>query len=246
MNMNQSNGFLAMMMVALLSQSATEASIVLQDDPQAGGIGYRWTVTAGVNDFASVTRHVGAWAWEDTSLFGSGETPVGWTHNSDWIAFKLEADAYVTFRLTNAEGVPNPTSQNPDAVAGNNLYPGMTIYSGWDNDFVPQAFADANTEGVLVDNWHSYVNRDDIEWAEDTQYFAHLEPNGTHVIETTLFMTAGDYTIAVGGKSISTAAEPRQGYLATFTTSAVPEPASALAALAGGVMLLSRRRSRGL
>lgn len=238
--MKESKSYFAMLIVALLSQSAIEASIVLGTDPQAGGIGYRWTVTAGASDFASITRHVGAWAWQDSSLFGSGEPPVGWTHNSDWVAFKLEVDAYVTLRLTSAEDVPLA----PSGTAGNNLYPGMTIYSGWDNDVAPQAFADANNDGFPIDNWHSYVNRDDIEWAEDTQYFSHLEPNGTHVVEATLFMPAGDYTIAIGGKSISTEAEPRQGYEATFTTSPVPEPGSALAALLGGVALLSRRRSR--
>lgn len=237
-------GIAALTASTLLAFSTTEASIVSQTDPQAGGIGYRWTVTVGDNDFASVTRHVGAWAWEDSSLFGPGDTPVGWTHNSDWIAFKLEAPAYVTLRLSNAVGVPNPTSGNPDAVAPNNLFPGMTIYSGWDNDLAPQSFADLNNEGVPVDNWHSYVNRGNIEWAEDTTYFAHVEPNGTHVIETTLFMPAGEYTIAIGGKSPSTSSEPRQGYEATFTTSVVPEPGSALAAVAGGIVLLGWRRLR--
>jgi len=235
--------FISLFMMALFGGAAAEASIVSQSDPQTGGIGYRWTVTVGADDSASLVRHVGAWAWEDTSLFGSGETPVGWTHNSDWVALRLEVDSYVTLRLANAAGVPNPTLQDPNATAGNNLYPGMTIYVGWDNDLAPQAFADANNDGIPVDNWHSYVNRDDIEWAEDTQYFAHLEPNGTHAVEATLFMPAGDYTIAIGGKSISTSAEPRQGYLATFETSVVPEPSTALTALMGGLAILIRRRA---
>jgi len=55
-------------------------------------------------------------------------------------------------------------------------------------------------------------------------------------------MPAGEYTIVIGGKSISTSAEPRQGYLATLSTSAVPEPGSALAALLGGCAVLARRR----
>lgn len=241
MKMNISHGFFAFFAVALLSQSATEASIITQTDPQSGGILYRWTVTAGLNDSASLTRHVGAWAWEDSSLFLPGQTPVGWTHNSDWIAFRLEADAYVTLTLGSAEGVPLP----PSSTAGTNLIPGMTIYSGWDNDLAPQEFIDANSPGEPVGDWHSYVNRGDIEWAEDTQYFAHLEPNGTHFVETTLFMEAGDYTIVVGGRSLSTAAEGRQGYQATFTTSTVPEPGSAVVALIGGTVLLGRRRKRG-
>ncbi|MDB6173962.1 MAG: exported protein of unknown function [Chthoniobacteraceae bacterium] len=226
----------------LLGYSATEASTVSQTDPQAGGIIYRWTVSLGADDSASVSRHVGAWAWQDSSLFGSGETPVGWTHNSEWVALKLELPALVTFRLSNIAGVPNPTSLDPNAVAPANLYPGMTIYSGWDNDLAPQSFADANNEGTPTDNWHSYVNRGDIEWAEDTHYFTHLEPNGTHVIEATMLMPAGEYTIAIGGKSISTSSEPRQGYLASFSTSAVPEPCTTSLALLGGLALLSKRR----
>lgn len=244
MKMNIPKG-LFVMAVSLLGQAAAEASTILESDPQSGGISYRWTVTTGVNDFASVKRHVGAWAWEDATLFTAGETPVGWTHNSEWIALKLEADAYVTLRLTNAAGVTLPPSAaNPDGLAFNNLYPGMTIYSGWDNDFYSQAFADANSEGVLGHNWHSYVNRGDVEWAEDIHYFAHLEPNGTHVIEETIFMPAGEYTIAVGGKSPSSSVEGRQGYEASFTTSVVPEPGSAVVALIGGTALLARRRKR--
>jgi hypothetical protein len=235
---------IAVLSAAVLSGPDSRAATVLQSDPQLGGIGYRWTVTMGGSDSATFKRHVGAWAWEDTSLFGSGETPVGWTHNSDWVAFKLEVAGYVTLKLTNVGDVPNPTPQDPNALAGNNLFPGMTIYSGWDNDFVPQAFADANTEGVLVDNWHSYVNRDDIDWAEDVQYFAHLEPNGTHTIEATFLMDAGDYTLVFGGKSPSASPEPRQGYEATLTSSPVPEPGTALAAMLGGGAVLARRRAR--
>jgi uncharacterized protein (TIGR03382 family) len=228
----------------LLGQSAASASTVVQADPQSGGIIYRWTVTMGNSDSASVIRHVGAWAWEDTSLFLPGQTPVGWTHNSEWVAFKLEAPAMVTLRLDNMAGVPSPTSMDPDAIAPANLYPGMTIYSGWDNDLAPQAFADANTEGIPVDNWHFYVNRANIDWAEDINYFTHLEPNGTHHIEATMFMPAGEYTIAIGGRSISTTNEPRQGYLASFTSSPVPEPGTASLALLGALTLLSQRRRR--
>lgn len=231
---------LAVTMTALIGHATAEASVISQTDPQAGGIGYRWTVNLGGNDFASVTRHVGAWAWEDSSLFSPGQPPVGWTHNSEWIALHLDADAYITFLLTSADGVP----MLPSGTAGNNLYPGMTIYSGWDNDLAPQAFADANNGGEPTNDWHAYVNRDDIEWAEDTQYFAHLEPNATHSVQATLWLPAGDYTIAVGGKSISTAAEGRQGYTASFTASPVPEPSSAIAALVGGGLVLGRWRRR--
>ena len=240
--MTKRHFFTAFAVAALLGQSIAEASTVSETDPQTGGIGYRWTIVMGGDDSGSVIRHVGAWAWQDSSLFSPGETPVGWTHNSEWVALKLEVAAIVTLRLENAEGVPNPTPLNPSGVAPNNLYPGMTIYAGWDNDLAPQAFADANNDGVPTENWHSYSNRGDIEWAENTHYFSHLEPNGTHVIEATMFMPAGEYTIAIGGKSISETNEPRQGYRATFTTAPVPEPGSAGLALVGGLVLLCRLR----
>ncbi|MES2572688.1 MAG: PEP-CTERM sorting domain-containing protein [Verrucomicrobiota bacterium] len=232
----------AITLAALLGHSAVEASTVSQTDPQVGGIGYRWTVVMGINDSAALSRHVGAWAWQDSALFDPGETPVGWTHNSEWVALKLELPSLVTLRLENVAGIPNPTSQNPSALAPDNLYPGMTIYSGWDNDLAPQAFADANNEGLPTNNWHSYSNRGNVDWAEDTQYFSHLEPNGTHVIEATLLMPAGDYTLAIGGQSIATGNEPRQGYLASFSTTPVPEPGSTSLALLGSLALLCKRR----
>jgi len=240
--MNRYKQIFGLILASWLTPLNVKASIITQTDPLAGGIDYRWTVLMGQDDLATVSRHVGAWAWEDTSLFGTGDTPLGWTHNSEWVALKLDVAAFVTLRLENVAGVPNPSPGNPDATAPANLYPGLTIYSGWDNDLAPQAFADANTDGAPVHNWHSYVNRGNIEWAEDLAYFNHLEPNATHVIETTLLMPAGEYTIVIGGKSISTSAEPRQGYLATLSTSAVPEPGSALAALLGGCAVLARRR----
>jgi hypothetical protein len=234
--------YVGLLAAALLLCPVAHASIVSPTDPQAGGIGYRWTVTLGGSDFASVSRHVGAWAWEDASLFGAGETPVGWTHNSEWVALKLEVDSFVTFRLANAAGVPN--LGDPTGFAGNNLFPAMTIYSGWDNDLAPQAFADANNDGDPVDNWHSYVNRANIDWAEDVGYFSHLEPNGTHVVEATILMSAGDYTIVLGGKSTSSVAEPRQGYSATFTSSPVPEPGTVVIAVIGGIVVLTQRARR--
>jgi hypothetical protein len=232
---------LTALMLTLLGCTAAQGSTVMQSDPQPGGIFYRWTVSMGLNDSASVSRHVGAWAWQDSSLFSSGETPVGWTHNSEWLAFTLQAPAMVTLRLANAAGVANPTSQNPDAIAPDNLYPGMTIYSGWDNDLASQAFSDANNDGAPTNDWHSYVNRGNIAWAEDTSYFIHLEPNGTHVVETTTFMPAGNYTMVIGGKSLSDTSEPRQGYLASFSTAPVPEPTAAALVLLGGLSLLGQR-----
>ena len=228
----------------LLATRFASAGTVTHSDPQSGGIIYYWTVNLGMNDSASASRFVGAWSWQDSSLFSPGETPVGWTHNSDWIALKLEVPAIVTLRLESQSNVSLQNPFNPDAVASPNLVPGMTVYAGWDNDPVPQAFADANNGGVAADSWHSYSNRGNVEWAEDMRYFTHLEPNGTHVVQVTMLMPAGEYSLAIGGNASSTDDQSRQGYLASFSTSPVPEPATGGLLILGGLATLAARRRR--
>jgi len=230
--------------IALLSGTGARGGILSQSDPQAGGIFYRWTAAMTEETSVSMVRHVGAWSWEDESLFdpGAGETPVGWTHTSDWVALTLDNPAWLTIRLERKEGVPNPTSQNPDNVAQFNLYPGFTVYSGWDNDLAPQSFADEFNNGTPTHDWHTYNNRGNIPWAEDLSYVAHREPDGSHMVEASFLLEAGQYSIVLGGNSISTVNEPRQGYEATFTTTPVPEPTSALLTFAGALALLARRR----
>ncbi len=240
--MNKLHRYYFYVLLTLLGGSASQASTVTHSDPLSGGIGYYWTVAMGQSDTASVSRFVGAWSWQDSSLFSPGETPVGWTHNSDWVALKLDVPAMVTLRLENKSGVSLGNPSQPDATASGNLIPGMTVYAGWDNDLAPQSFSDANNDGEPTQNWHSYNNRGNVAWAEDMNYFTHLEPNGTNVIQLTMMMPAGEYSIVIGGNANSTADPARQGYLASFSTAAVPEPCGASLALFGGAALLGRRR----
>ena len=228
--MNPTSLHLIIATSALLGISAARAATVSQTDPLDGGIGYRWTVGLDDDDSATVIRRVGAWAWEDKTLFGNpgqGTTPVGWTHNSEWIALILDSPAVLTVRLENRGDVVDP-SPTGTGFYGNNLFPGFTLYSGWDND-------DPEVS-------HSYINRGNISWAEDLTYLINPEPNGTHVLEQTVVLPAGNYTMVLGGNSLSIAAEGLQGYQATFTTTPAPEPGSASLALAGCLALLTGRR----
>jgi hypothetical protein len=216
--------------------AVVSAATVLEADPADGGIPYRWTVLLSGFESTSLARHVGAWSWEDESLFAPGGPTVGWTHNSDWVALSLDTAVLLTIRLERKADVlwDVPTNLDPNKFAGNNLFPGMTLWSGWDND---------------GDNSHDFNNVGNVAWAEDLTYIGYERPPTTgavetrHVIERTFELAPGAYTFVLGGNSESTVSEGRQGYKATFTTTAVPEPGSALL-IATGSALWALRRSR--
>lgn len=192
------------------------------------GAPYRYSVILGATDSGEVIRRVGAWAWEDKSLFGaSGTETVGWTHNSEWFGITLESDVLLTIRVQNREDVVDTNPMNPTGLFGGNLFPAFTILSGWDID------SEAS---------HFYENQKDIGWADDLTYMMHAGPNGSHVNEVTVPLSAGIYTLVVGGNSTSDTNEGFQGYQANFTTAPVPEPGSMVLALAGGLGLLVHRR----
>ncbi|MGV3533458.1 MAG: PEP-CTERM sorting domain-containing protein [Chthoniobacteraceae bacterium] len=209
------------------------ASTVSELVPVGVGVPYRWEVELGTSDLASLTRHVGAWSWEDESLFVPGNPTVGWTHNADWVTLTLTAPALLTLRFEALAGVPMPVPEgNPPAFYGANLFPGFTLWSGEDTD---------------GDQVHSFSNKGDVAWAEDLAYITHRGPATTgslesrHILEQSFPLDAGTYTFVLGGNSESTVAEGRQGYQATFTTS-VPEPGTTGLLALGALALLNRRR----
>jgi uncharacterized protein (TIGR03382 family) len=210
----------------ILSMNAACASTVVTAPPLATGIPYRHTVTMAGVDNAGLSRHVGAWSWEDNSLFdaGNGEPPVGWTHTSDWVALTLLEPTQLTVRLERQEGVPNPTGQNPANVAGvTSMFPSFSIYNGWDLD---------GTQN------HTFNNRGDISWASVT-YLDHVDNSTETFAQRTWALPAGNYSIILGSNAPATDAN-RQGYLATLTT--IPEPASAVLGLLSAALVLRRRR----
>lgn len=211
----------------LFSAVSAAASTIVTAAPGATGIPYRHTITMAGTDSAAVTRHIGAWSWEDNTLFnaGNGEPPVGWTHTSDWVALTLLQPAELTLRLERQEGVASPTAQDPANIAGvTSMFPSFTLYSGWDTD---------------GDQLHTYNNRGAIAWSSIT-YVDHLDNSTQTFVQRTWNLPAGNYSLALGSNAPATDTN-RQGYLATFAT--VPEPASASLGLLSAALLLRRRRN---
>lgn len=193
------------------------------------GIPYDWSVTLGETGTDSFTGHVGAWSWDEDTF---PATTRGWTHTSNWVMVTLTASARLTVRLESQAGVPWVSPSNPDplGLAGTNLRPSFSIYSGLDTD---------------TDQDHTFNNRGDIAWAEDVTYLDHLDNSAAIPAERSWNLPAGAYTVSLGGNSPSTLAEGRQGYLATLSTSPIPEPSAFLLAslAAGGVVIFRRRRN---
>lgn len=216
-------------LIALAGVLTSNAATIANSDPQAGGIGYTWTVNLeSTTDSASVSGTVGAWSWEDQSLFDPGDPTVGWTHTSNWVALTLAEAGYVTITLEANSSVPYSGSGNIGGFAAtSNFAPSFTLWSGWDNDG--------------SDN-HTYNNRGDVDWAEDISFIG-LVDNTTFAPATyTVYLAAGNYTVALGSNAPSTSSPPRQGYSATFSVSSVPEPSVALLGSLALIHALRRRR----
>lgn len=207
-------------LTTLLPAAGQAASDVTLADPQPGGITYRYTVTMGGADTATFSNHVGAWSWEDQSLFNAanGEPPVGWTHTSNWVALNVTQTAVFKVKLERDATVPWPSTGDPGRLASiNNMYPSFTLWKNWDNDVAPKAFADANNGGDVTKDFHTYFNRGAVAWAEDLAYQDHYDNSTLETIEREYILTAGQYTIVLGSNATSNDSN-RQGYKATFTT----------------------------
>jgi hypothetical protein len=194
------------------------------------GIPYAWFIE--INDHEETrigADHVGAWSWDEDSF---PATARGWTHTSKWIQLDLTRPAAFTLTLQSQACVPWPSPADPNRLAGTNLFPSFTLYRGWDTD--PGVTYDTN--GVRIDQLHTFNNRGDIEWAEDLRYLDHLENTTTHSATRTWILAAGHYTLNLGGNSPSTLAEGRQGFHATLLT----EPAPMLAVKRSGDDLVVR------
>ena len=123
------------------------------------------------------------------------------------------------------------------------MYPSFTLWSGWDNDDIPVAIADAYGLAPADGENHDYNNRGDIDWAEDLSFIGRVDNNSATSATYTVNLAAGNYTIVLGSNAASITNPPRQGFRASFSTTAVPEPSSALlAVLAAGLLGIRRRR----
>ncbi len=237
---------LTAVLAALSTNTGLRAGTVTPRDslaPIVGGIGYRWTVLLGETDSASASRHVGAWSWEDQSLFGVGDDPVGWTHTSDWVALTLTSATTFTLRLERDANVSQPISGDPLHLADTeSFYPSFTIWSGWDNDLMPADVATAlGYVPATANDHHTWNNDGAVVWAEDLTYVGCVSNSLATSAEATYTLPAGQYSIALGSNAAATDPD-RQGYRATFTS--VPELGTAAMLLAGlGTLALRRRRT---
>ena len=206
----------------LLAVQAHASSIIKAESLPGAGVPYRFTVSMSGNDSGVFSNHVGAWSWEDNSLFGTGQPPVGWTHTSDWVALTLTEDTYFTINLAQKAGVPWPSETDPDRTASiDNMFPSLTIWSGLDMD------------GDQTDI-HTFNNHGNVSWAEDITFLDYYDNHSAESIQRTWFLPAGTYTIVLGSNSpASEDSIYRQGYEATFTTSTVPEPSTTMTLLGG-------------
>jgi hypothetical protein len=120
-------------------------------------------------------------------------------------------------------------------------------YSGWDNDTMPDAVATFLEEAEGANDSHTYNNRGDIDWAEDLSFIGLKENSTLNTVSATWTLPVGKYSVVMGSNAPSALSLPRQGYAATFTTTAIPEPSSVLlSAAALGGWLLRRRRGTSI
>jgi MYXO-CTERM domain-containing protein len=222
--------------------TASAAVVITPGDSQTGGLTYAFEVMINGTGTSAQTGAVGAWSWQDQSLFTTGEDPVGWTHTSHWYAVTLMQPTELTFTMERdgTVGIPETTDFRPT----DNLFPSVTVFAGVDNDLIPATAAQALGYGTTVpDDHHTYNNDGNVLWAEDLSYLDHIDNTSATSITRAWVLPAGSYSFVVGSNAPSEQSPPRQGYRASFTAVTVPEPSViGLGALA--LALLGRRQRR--
>lgn len=205
-------------LASIASFTAASASTVTVGDGVAGGIGYEHTVIIGGNDTATFSNHVGAWSWEDNSLFGPEDDPVGWTHTSNWVAITVTQLSVFTVQIERDANVPWAAPSDPNRKAFiDSMYPSFTLWKGWDNDSAPEKFARLRNEGNALEEFHTYNNHGNVIWAEDLEYIDHANNSTATSVSRSYILKPGKYTMVIGSNAPAQDTN-RQGFKATFTT----------------------------
>lgn len=172
----------------------------------ANGVPYAYTVIVGAGDSGSLKDNVGAWSWEDNSLFGPGDEPVGWTHTSKWMALLLKDTVTFTVTMARDSTVPWVSPSNPDVnqlADTTSMFPSLTLWRGWDKD---------------GEQDHTYNNHGNVAWAEDLSYLDHIDNSTQTTITRSWTLPAGLYTFVLGSNAPSNNSL-RQGFKFSYSTS---------------------------
>lgn len=185
--------------------SAQAVAPVTQIAQSSSGVPYTYTLVVGAGDTGSIKDHVGAWSWEDNSLFGPGDDPVGWTHTSKWVAVMLKDAVTLNVTMARDATVPWPSLADPNRLADtSSMFPSLTIWRGWDQDGTQD---------------HTYNNHGNVGWAEDLNYIDHIDNSTQNSITRSWTLPAGLYTFVLGSNAPATNSN-RQGFSFSYSTSA--------------------------
>lgn len=194
----------------LVNVSSASASLIAGDLPaRAGedGLGIDYAFQMYLDPSSGLVTEnqagpVGSKAWSDPSnINGSNGIPLGWTHTSVWGYIRLQTDANVQISLS-----PN----------GGDLVPAWSLWRGAEND---------------GGNFHTYYQDAVPAWV-DAAGFAHIDhvttgpgPYSGQAATLSLFLTAGEYTIAIGGNDNNSAGH-QANYSFSVNASPVPVPSA--------------------
>ncbi|MEQ1861408.1 MAG: choice-of-anchor tandem repeat NxxGxxAF-containing protein [Chthoniobacteraceae bacterium] len=188
-------------------------------EPGQTGVPYKWTVNLGQDDEVELVTHVGAWSWEDDSLFNAAnnEPPVGWTHTSVWAGITLSQPSHLTVLMEQQAGVSWPSVDNPTRTASTaSMFPSFTIWQHWDEDGGQE---------------HIYNNRGNVAWAEKLVFIGFVDNSTAPSVQRSFNLPAGKYTIVFGSNAAANDLD-RQGFKATLSTAPMAQPV----AITGGVV----------
>ncbi|WKJ90014.1 hypothetical protein QZJ86_18705 [Methylomonas montana] len=207
------------------AQSAGASTTIAGDLPaRAGedgqGIAYNFQMLLDTSDGSSSESWngvLGSKAWSDPSnVSGNLGIPLGWTHTSNWAYISLAAAANVTINL---------------AANASDLVPAFTLWRGADNS---------------GGNFHTY-QQDAVPLWIDAAGFDFIRyvttgpgPYSGQNAALSLFLNAGEYTVAIGGNDTTTAGHQAAYSFSVTAVAPVPLPGavylfgSALLGLVGG------------